>query len=219
MSQIPAGSRGPLTLYARWGVKDADENVYTTVTIGNQVWTVQNLRTTRYRDGSAMEHITDAGRWSESYPGYCYYENNTDTTFQKKWGALYSCYTVNDERGLAPEGWRVPTDEDWSTLANSLGGDAVAGGKMKEADTVHWGSPNTGATNESGFSALPGGFRTYLGDFYGKGERGCYWSATENDVSSAFAYRYSFLNSLKGMYRGDELKEWGFSVRLVRNVE
>jgi|GEM_PF-4490758 len=138
---------------------DIDGNVYPAVVIGNQAWTTVNLRVTHYNDGTAIPHVTDGGTWSGlSTPGYCYYNNSTDPAKQEKWGALYNWYAVETGK-LAPAtgGWRVPTDADWTILSDYLGGVSVAGGKMKEAGTANWSSPNTGATNESGFSALPGG--------------------------------------------------------------
>jgi uncharacterized protein (TIGR02145 family)/uncharacterized repeat protein (TIGR02543 family) len=220
MNQIPTGSTGHLTLYARWGVKDVDENVYTTVTIGNQVWTVENLRTTRYNDGSGIPLVADSVEWSTlTEPGYCYYQNTTDTVLQKKWGALYNWYVVapNNPQKLAPAGWHVPTDEDWTTLSTYLGGEMVAGGKMKEAGTANWTSPNTGATNSSGFSALPVGIRFYLGDFYGRSWFAYWWSATEYDLEPAYS---RYLSCDEGKLRNSyDIKSDGFSVRLVRDLE
>ncbi len=197
-------------------VSDADGNIYTTVTIGIQLWTVENLRTTKYNDGKNIPLVADIMEWFNlSTPGYCYYDNSTDSTFQKKFGALYNWHVINTGK-LAPAGWRVPTKEDWTELGEHLGGREVAGGKMKEADTTNWLSPNTGATNESGFSALPGGFRRTNGsDTHGRAA-GWWWSSTEAGQLDAYCISLN--------YNGESLddgssrhKHYGHSVRLVMN--
>ena len=145
-------------------VTDIDSNVYHTVTIGTQVWMVENLKTTRYNDGQEIPLVTDTVSWENlTSPGYSWFNN--DTVFKKSYGALYNWYTVNTGK-LAPAGWHVPTLTEWNTLAAFLGGNTTAGGKMKstgtiESDTGLWYSPNTNATNSSGFTAIPGGYRHY----------------------------------------------------------
>ena len=122
---------------------------------------------------------------------------------------------VNDARGLAPQGWHIPTDAEWTTLSNTLGGDAVAGGKMKVAGTTRWTTPNTGATNESGFAGLPGGFRYSSGSFYDAGDYGYWWSSTEASTSVARGrYLYYFDGSI---YRNYLDKKVGFSIRCLRD--
>jgi uncharacterized protein (TIGR02145 family) len=200
-------------------VTDIDGNVYPAVIIGNQVWTTVNLRVTRYNDGTAMPLVTDGSEWSGlSTAGYCFYNNTTDAGEQEKWGALYNWYAVNTGK-LAPAtgGWRVPTDSDWKALSNYLGGGEIAGGKMKEAGTANWSSPNTGATNESGFTALPGGICEIGGGFFHQGIYGYWWSSTEYNAANAY-------NRLLGYNCADLIgynllnKSKGFAVRLVRDL-
>jgi len=168
-------------------VIDIDGNVYHTVKIGTQIWMVENLKTTKYNDGSAIPLVTDNKVWAAlTTPGYCWY-NNDSTNFISNYGALYNWYTVNTGK-LCPKGWHVPTDVEWTILANYLGGETYnnnnteskTGGKLKESGTIHWSSPNEGATNETGFNGLPGGSRSYYkGDFTEIGIMGNYWSVTE----------------------------------------
>ncbi|HHS14389.1 MAG TPA: hypothetical protein ENN03_11575, partial [bacterium] len=142
----------------------------------------------------------------------CAYNNNAGTA--ETYGYLYNWFALNDSRNIAPEGWRVATEADWQTLANSLGGTAEAGGKMKEAGTTHWQAPNTGATNESGFTALPGGCRDLNGNFYLLGRVAYFWTATAIDANGAWnrvlSYEDTILNSV------GPNKTNGFSVRLIR---
>lgn len=132
-------------------VTDVDGNVYKTVKIGNQIWMAENLRTTKYRNGEPIQLVTDPNAWKNLNTGA--YRTAPDEAY----GFYYNWYAVMDDRNLAPEGWHVATDADYTELANELGGNAVAGGKLKEAGTEHWIGTNTGADNESGFTALPAG--------------------------------------------------------------
>ena len=196
-------------------VKDKDGNVYHTVKIGTQTWTVENLKITHYNDGTAIPNVTDNTAWSNlTTGGYCWYNNNA-ASYKATYGALYNWYAVNTGK-LAPAGWHVPTDADWDTLSAYLGGDNVSGGALKDTGTTYWESPNTGATNSSGFLALPGGYRNGYGNFGGTGQGGYWWSATAYDTSfSAYSrylyYSYSYIGGQ------DYLKIFGFSVRLVRD--
>jgi len=143
---------------------DIDGNTYKTVQICNQTWMQQNLNVSHYRNGDIIPQVTDPTQWANLTTGaWCYYANNTANGIV--YGKLYNWYAVNDPRGLAPEGWHIPTSYEWDILTNCLGGLDVAGGKMKEAGTTHWLSPNAGATNSSGFKGLPGGGRNYFGNF------------------------------------------------------
>jgi uncharacterized protein (TIGR02145 family) len=202
------------TLYAKWVVMDIDGNIYTTVTIGTQTWLVENLKTTRFNDGSAIPLVSDLTTWnSTTTPAYCWC-NYDSVTYKNLYGALYNWYAVNTGK-LAPIGWRVPSDLDWDTLITLLGGATVAGGKLKEAGIAHWASPNTGATNESGFSALPGGFSG--GQI---GTWGVWWSSTES-VSSGLAWDRNMSSSdatvkRGGMYGPFPIND-GFSVRCLLN--
>jgi len=203
-------------------VTDIDGNVYHTVTIGTQVWMVENLKTTRYRDGSAIPKINDSATWSNLTTGaYCDYSNipGNSTTY----GRLYNWYVINDSRNIAPAGWHVPTDGEWDimekyldntvdTTATGLAGTDI-GGKLKETGTTHWASPNTGATNSSGFTALPGGFRS--GVFFGFGSNACWWSATESTVTNAWD-RYLSSDNAK-VDRGSYGKIDGYSIRCIKD--
>lgn len=180
-------------------VTDIDGNVYHTVTIGTQVWMVENLKTTRCNDGSAIELETDRYHWPFLYsPGYCWYDND-EVNNKNTYGALYNWDAVNTGK-LAPVGWHVPSDYEWTTLINYLGGENYAGGKLKETGLNHWDSPNTGATNSTGFTALPGGARTTTSSYNSIGETGYWWSSTEipNSALSAYAWiMYDFSSSAR----------------------
>lgn len=193
-------------------VTDIDGNVYNTVAIGTQLWLAENLKTTKYSDGTAIPLVTDNTIWANLLtPAYCWY-NNDMTTNKATFGALYSWYAVNSGK-LCPAGWHVPTDVDWSLLATYLGGESIAGNKLKESGTIYWQSPNANATNETGFSALPGGYRNYIGIFTNKGVNGYWWSSTELSNSKAY-YRnmgYNYSNATR-----DNVDKFnGFSVRCI----
>jgi uncharacterized protein (TIGR02145 family) len=203
---------------------DIDGNVYQTVKIGNQLWMAENLKVIHYRNGDAIPNVTENGSWSVlntgAYCNYNNYENNVET-----YGRLYNWYTVNDPRGLAPEGWHVPTDEEWKQLEMFLGmsqseADATnwrgtdEGGKMKEAGTAHWQSPNTGATNSSGFSALPGGSRSNNGGYLGITTAAKFFSSTSS--GGGLAWGRILQHERSGIYRGGQKVE-GFSIRCVRD--
>jgi uncharacterized protein (TIGR02145 family) len=195
-------------------VTDIDGNVYETVTIGSQVWMAENLKVTHYRNGDAIPNVTDGTTWSESSSGaYCEYNNDINNV--ATYGRLYNWFAINDSRNIAPAGWHVPTDAEWQTLVDYLGGNTVAGGKLKESGTSHWYSPNTGATNESGFSGLPGGCRTNYGNYGSIGTYAFFWSATEDNSNYAW---YCYLNcSNSEVYRVNSNKHYGFSVRCVKD--
>ena len=178
-------------------ITDIDGNVYQTVKIGDQWWMAENLKVTHYRNGDA---INDQWAFGDN-------ESNVAT-----YGRLYSWYAVTDSRNIAPEGWHVSSNAEWQTLVDYLGGDGVAGGKMKETGTKHWQSPNTGATNESGFSALPGGYRDDDINIYGcMGGCAYFWSSTE---SSTWDMDYNH-SGIEGYVYQDKVD--AFSVRCVRD--
>ncbi|MBA7528679.1 hypothetical protein ES705_20867 [subsurface metagenome] len=193
-------------------VTDYDGNYYNIVEIGSQVWMAENLKTTKYNDGTAIPLVTDPTTWINlTTPGYCWYDNN-EANYKNTYGALYNWYTVNIGK-LCPTGWHVPTDAEWSTLIDYLGGESVAGGKLKETGTIHWNSPNTGATNETGFKALPGGLRSVA--FYDIGYYGRWWSATEQDAASAWIRVLANGNGI--VFSSNNGKSAGFSVRCLRD--
>ena len=194
-------------------VTDIDGNVYNTVTIGTQTWMAENLKTTKYNDDTNIPNVTDAETWAGlSTPGYCWCENNiaNKTTY----GALYNWYTVNTGK-LAPTGWHVPTLEDFTTLETYLGGEEVAGGKLKEVGFTHWNDPNTGATNESGFTALPGGFCDANGFFGRPGNYGDWWTSTEGPSNSALSISLTYDHAYVTVY--SVYKRRGHSVRCVKD--
>ena len=176
---IPFTATSPVTenftVSANWGIRDIDGNAYSAVTIGTQVWMVQNLKTTKYNDGTSIPLVTDPTAWTLGTDEYCWYNNNAKN--KTPYGALYSWYAVNTGK-LAPAGWHVATDAEWAVLVAYLGGDNSAGGPLKEAGTTHWASPNAGATNSSEFSALPGGVRSGDGTFADSSGWGYWWSST-----------------------------------------
>jgi uncharacterized protein (TIGR02145 family) len=154
-------------------VKDVDGNVYHTVTIGTQVWLAEDLKTTRYNDGTPIAYVTDTAEWGSLHSGaYCW--ANNDGSNKSVYGALYNWYTT-DLGKLCPVGWHVSSNSDWERLVDNCGGWEIAGGKLKEAGTAHWASPNVGATNEFGFTALPAGGRSCDGKFSILGQDLGYW--------------------------------------------
>jgi len=195
-------------------VTDIDGNVYQTVTIGTQVWMAENLKVTHYRNGDPIPNVTDNTEWQGLSTGaYCNYDNDEHNV--ATYGRFYNWYAVDDSRNIAPEGWHVPSDAEWQTLVDFLGGDAVAGGKMKEAGYTHWLSPNTGATNESGFTALPDGYRNYLGTFNYIGYDAYFWSSTVDYGSIAWARLLNYNYSV--VYRYHNVNRSGYSVRCVKD--
>lgn len=196
-------------------LNDIDGNIYNVVKIGDQFWMAENLNVTHYSNGDSIQYLTNNTEWTSTLSGaYCNYNN--DESNIETYGRLYNWYAVNDNRNIAPEGWHVATDADWQTLVDYLGGSDVAGGKLKESGTQHWENPNTGATNESGFTALPGGYRySYIGNFYYLGYEGYIWSSTEksNAVGGKIFLRYNNTEATLG----DGLKNYGFSVRCIKD--
>ena len=195
-------------------VTDIDGNTYLPVTICNQTWTKSNLNVSHYRNGDLIPQVTDPTAWANLTTGaWCYYDN--DALNGPVYGKLYNWYAVNDPRGLAPQGWHIPTNIEWTTLSTCLGGEAIAGGKMKEIGSSHWSVPNIGATNESGFMALPGGYRYNYGAPYSIGFNSYWWSSTEFDSSNSWLRTINYNNIY--LSAGNHLKQFGFSVRCVKN--
>ncbi len=204
---------------------DIDGNVYGTVKIGEQWWMSQNLRVTHYRNTDPIPHVTDNTLWSQLSTGaYCEYGN--DPSNVTAYGRLYNWFAVDDSRNLAPAGWHVPTDEEWIQLEKFLGmSDASAdstswrgtdeGGMLKEAGTVHWLGPNTGATDETGFSAVPGGYRSYSSTFYNRRYFGAYFTSTPGP--SIFAWYRGFYNDRATIDRSLHDRTSGIAVRCVKD--
>ncbi len=195
-------------------VTDVEGNVYKTIKIGGQVWMAENLKTTKYNDGVDIPNVAGNSAWGGlTTPAYCWLKN--DETNRETYGTLYNWYAV-DTGKLAPKGWHIPTKAEWETLAKTLGGEAIAGGKMKEKGTAHWFSPNTGATNESGFNAIPSSTRNYDGQtFYILGD-GCYfWTSTEADAANAWTR--SLLCDSLGLKIFSASKSYGRSIRCVKD--
>jgi uncharacterized protein (TIGR02145 family) len=197
-------------------IKDIEGNIYHTVTIGTQVWMVENLKTTKYRNGDLIGTTTPSTLdiYGESTPKYQWaYEGKESNVVT--YGRLYTCYVVTDSRNVCPVGWHIPSDAEWTELTDYLGGDSIAGGKLKEVGLTHWLSPNEGASNSSGFTALPCGFRYPDGAFHSIGDYGIWWSATEGGGANAWDRYIYYGCACVGRY--DDVREAGFSVRLVRD--
>lgn len=211
---LTSGCNNPDTVNSIDTITDIDGNVYHMVAIGTQTWMVENLKTTRYNDGNAIPLVTDSTAWSDlTTPGYCWYMNN-EAVNKNTYGALYNWHAVNTGK-LSPTGWHVATEAEWDTLISYLGGDTVAGGKLKETGLAHWVTPNNGATNDFGFSALPGGKRDPNGTFTDMGNYGAWWTATEYDFTIS---RYFYMEYDKSdAFNSGTHKKSGFSVRCVRN--
>ena len=185
------------------------------VTIGDQVWMAKNLNVEKFRNGDTIPHAKTKEEWEKAgeneQPAWCYYNNNPENG--DRYGKLYNWYAVNDPRGLAPEGWHIPSDKEWKQLIENLGGEKVAGGKMKS--TSGWNEDGNG-TNESGFDGRPGGLRKTYGTFAFKGSTGYWWSSTESFDDRSALKRSLFYSKEITRSFGLE-KRYGLSVRCIRN--
>jgi uncharacterized protein (TIGR02145 family) len=204
-------------------VIDYDGNVYNTVTIGTQVWMRENLKVAHYNNGDTIENITDNTIWNNlTKSAFCNYVNSEVSA--TIWGRLYNWYAVNDNRKIAPEGWHVATDSEWNIMEKFLDNSvdtAISGwtgtdigGQLKMTGTEYWGDPNTGATNSSGFFALPAGYRGLNGTFLGERTSGNWWTATNNTTG---AWKRYLSNTSSQVYRYTDYMKYGFSVRCVKN--
>jgi uncharacterized protein (TIGR02145 family) len=194
---------------------DGDLNIYPVVVIGTQTWMAENLKTTKYNDGTAIPNVTVNATWSTLSTG-AYADYSNTPAVGAIYGKLYNWYVVapTNTKKICPSGWHVPTDAQWTVLNNYLGGEALAGGKMKETGTTHWLSPNA-ASNESGFTALPGGYRDQSGSFSFFNYYGFWWASTE--VSAGFAYYRFIYNTNTSLSAGDNDKHGGFYVRCMKD--
>ncbi len=209
-------------------VKDIDDNIYKTIKIGSQWWLVENLKVTRYRNGDSIHHVPDDLEWpvikSGAYSIYDHAGLNIDT-----YGLLYNWFAVNDNRGIAPVGWHIPTDDEWKELEIFLGMEQSEvdddfwrgtneGGKLKEADFMHWKNPNEGATNESGFTALPNGYRNNKSsEFSTITYQAHFWASTEYNSTQPkdFAWGRSLHRQKSTVSRRYHDKQTGFGVRCI----
>jgi uncharacterized protein (TIGR02145 family) len=199
---------------------DLDGNIYGTVKIGTQVWMAENLRTTRYNDGSPIPEVTDNYQWGRTADGaYCWY-NNDSAAYDIPYGKLYNFFAVYNIvnrvpfEKLCPSGWHVPREAEWSVLINYLGGPNSAGSKLKETGTAHWASPNRDATNETGFTALPGGCRNP--NFRDINRDGYYWGSTK-DKGGRGAFGIILHNTSGTIEQHYFDSETGFSVRCIKD--
>jgi uncharacterized protein (TIGR02145 family) len=211
------------TLDSAYTVTDIDGNVYRAISIGTQVWMTENLKVTHYRNGDAIPYESQNADWLNLTTGaYCNYDNWFVNGLT--YGSLYNWFATNDSRGLAPEGWHVPSESEWSTLRLYLTAtygvtSAEMGGIMKDTGTAHWTAPNTGATNASGFSALPGGVRSTVdnGDFVRLHLYGGFWCSSEDSYDTTQAPCYFLRNLSTALYSVPTGKEYGFSIRCIKD--
>jgi len=214
MTEIPAADKTVTFTFTE--CKDGENNYYPVVQINTQIWMAENLKTTMYSNGVSIGTTNpyDKNISGESTPTYqwAYAGNESNVA---TYGRLYTWFAVTDIRNVCPTGWRLPNDNDWTTLTNYLGGVNIAGGKLKEAGITHWITPNAGATNETGFTALPGGLRSYNGAYMFVGINGFWWSSTEYSSTNALNWDMEF--QFTGLFWNYNIKSYGFSVRCLKD--
>jgi len=175
-------------------ITDTDGNSYNTIKIGTQIWMAENLRTTKYKDGTPIPLVADSADWSAiafstQTPQYCWY-NNDSASYSAVYGALYNWFVTETDK-LCPDGWHLPASSEWLAMIDYLGGPAIAGSAAKESGTEHWNTPNTNATNSSGFTALPGGRRSWDGTFEEMGEYGLWWNTEDLLLDAGYIYMFT----------------------------
>jgi len=212
LSNIASGTTLPVNLDSTGTVTDIDGNVYKTVRVGDQWWMVENLKVTHYRNGDTIPEVIDNDEWVNLSTGaQCAFNDSI-------YGKMYNWYALDDERNIAPEGWHVPTYNEWQTLINYLGGNEIAGGKLKDTSSL-W-RDNVGATNESGFTALPGGYREWLGGFISVGIAAKFWMHSLSDLPHStgrpWAIRLSYHTTAVEI-TANSYKYYGLSVRCVKD--
>ncbi|HKK41236.1 MAG TPA: fibrobacter succinogenes major paralogous domain-containing protein [Bacteroidales bacterium] len=196
-------------------ITDYEGNTYRTVRIGEQVWMAENLRSTVLNDGTPVTLAADSTTWQTlTGPGYCWYNN--DPANKDIYGALYNAYTTDSSR-ICPAGWHVPSKEEWQVLVTYLGDSLDAGGMLKEAGTLHWNEPNTGADNKSGFSATGAGVRYFQGTFSSELDYTAIWSATATGSAEQWFLGLYYGNTSASF--GHRKKTYGFSIRCIRDAE
>ncbi len=197
-------------------IKDIDNNLYDTVRIGKQTWFAKNLITSHYNDGTPIPKVTVQSDWAAlKTPGYCWYGND-ENSFKETYGALYNGYVVKTNK-ICPNGWHVPSSAEWSTLFENAGGVNIAAGKLKEMGTTLWESPNSGATNQFGFTALPSGHRAE-DDFFGEGLIALWWSSTEYEPNYAWTESIQYSEVGVNLTAGRSFT-MGLSVRCLKNTD
>jgi len=195
-------------------ISDIDGNIYHSVTIGSQVWMIENLKTTKFNDGTTIPQVNDEYLWYQlKTPGLCWYFMDT-IKHKDTYGVLYNWYAVNTGK-LAPKGWHIPSFDEWTALVNYEGGDSLAGAKLKEQGTSHWMSPNTDANNESGFTALPGGCFAQIN--YGRGYYGYWWSSSKDSGNEQTGWFWALSYDYYDVYRNLFPMYYGLTVRCVKN--
>jgi uncharacterized protein (TIGR02145 family) len=195
-------------------VTDFEGNIYRTERIGDQVWMAENLKSTTFSDGTEIPVVTDATSWYElTTAGLCWYDND-EAANKETYGALYNYYSVISG-DLCPAGWHIPAWDEWEKLRNVLGDTLAGGGKLKEEGTAHWKTPNTGAVNSMGFTALPAGIRYFEGTFNTVTYFTSFWSSTESDNDKAWYLSLYYSDAVVAMNRTS--KKDGFSVRCVKD--
>lgn len=198
---------------------DLEGNTYKTIQIGTQIWMAENLRVTKFRNNTPILNISDSLQWANLYDNntqvaaWAHYQN--DPSNNGVYGKLYNWYAAVNSNGICPQGWHVPSDGEWTTLTNFLGGEPVAAGKMKSAGTQYWKTPNVEATNSSGFSALAGGLRYYYSSFDFLFDFGTWWSATADNTTRSWARYLSY--EFGSVFRTSSIKENGFSIRCLKD--
>jgi uncharacterized protein (TIGR02145 family) len=197
-------------------VTDIDGNPYKIISVAGQVWMSENLKTTKLNDGTDISLIADKDVWNNlTTPGYCWY-NNDAAAYKDTYGALYNSYTIATGK-LCPAGWHIPEVKEWRELREHLGDSVKAGGRLKEAGTSHWLSPNRGADNSSGFTALPSGIRYFEGTFASLLTYTSFWSAT--NVSGNETWSIGLYYAEPGLTIQHKNKKYGFSVRCLKDQE
>lgn len=195
-------------------VKDVESNSYNTIRIGNQVWMAENLRTATFNDGTAIPVVPDASEWSNlTTPGLCWY-NNDELANRESYGTLYNYFTVTTGK-LCPSGWHIPSGAELQTLRETLGDTLTGGGKLKEEGTVHWRSPNTGADNSTGFTALPAGIRYFEGTYSSLAYFTSFWSSTRSDDNKIWYLSLYYSDAVAAINKTSGKD--GFSVRCIKD--
>lgn len=217
ISKIPVNNIDSMTFAISRTVTDIDGNVYHTITIGTQTWMVENLKVTHYRDGSVIPSFTSMSSWSALTTGaFCDHSNTASNA--NIYGHLYNWYAATDSRNIAPTGWHVPSDAEWTTLATYLGGETVAGGKLKEIGTSHWYSPNTGATNSTGFTALGGGYyQAAVSNFISTKEYGRWWTSSSISTTNAWDRNMNYYYNNIFRDAAGAKKVDGLSIRCIKD--